>query len=122
MADKPFIGTKLVRDWVPSLEHPSSVYFRTASPEEMPQLLYAKMTEEMQEVMMAARVTATVSLDDESIDRNEHVAEELADCLAVLQALADALGVPWEGVWAMHIRKVNNRGTFSKRYVMEVRP
>jgi predicted house-cleaning noncanonical NTP pyrophosphatase (MazG superfamily) len=114
------IGRKLVRDWVPSLEHPSSITFHVAPVDEMKQLLYAKLTEELQEVMLASGVKC-VNLQEES-ERDENVRDELADVLQVVKSLATHLGVEWEDVLSACEHKASTRGTFSKRFVMTVRP
>lgn len=110
MTDKPFIGSKLVRDWVPTLEHdPICTSFRVAEPDEMPQLLYAKFIEELQEAMKARKEPYPAIVD------------ELADVYQVFRSLCDEFKIDFEvEVLPSFQNKLALRGSFSGRYVMRV--
>jgi predicted house-cleaning noncanonical NTP pyrophosphatase (MazG superfamily) len=97
---------KLVRDRIPEIirAHGGSPVVREAAAREYRELLHKKLLEEVQEVLAA---------DDGS------VAEELADVLEVVAALAEDLGVNLEHVHELREQKALARGRFTRRYVWE---
>lgn len=97
---------KLVRDRIPEIirARGASPMVREAAEAEYRGLLRQKLLEEANEVLAA---------DDGSI------AEELADVLEVVAALADLLGMGLEHVHELREQKAQARGTFAKRYVWE---
>ena len=97
---------KLVRDRIPDIirARGGSPVVRQAAAAEYRGLLHAKLLEEANEVLSA---------DDGS------AAEELADVLEVLAALADDLGVGLEHVQKLRDQKAQERGGFAGRIVWE---
>jgi predicted house-cleaning noncanonical NTP pyrophosphatase (MazG superfamily) len=97
---------KLVRDRIPDIirERGGSPIVREAGPAEYRGLLHAKLLEETREVLAA---------DDGS------AAEELADVLEVVAALADELGFDLDHVHKLREQKARQRGGFARRYVWE---
>ncbi|WP_055563642.1 nucleoside triphosphate pyrophosphohydrolase [Streptomyces atriruber] len=93
---------KLVRDLIPAIA-PERRY-RTADASEMPALLRAKLLEEAGEVARACT--------------EGEIAEELADVMDVVQALAALCGVSPVHLEAMRRRKQRTRGGFGHRVVL----
>jgi len=97
-------GAKLVRDRIPEIIRSSGFHpnFYAADPEEYRIRLRDKLSEEVAEFLSASRGEA---------------AEELADVLEVVQALAADLGVGPEELEAIRARKARERGVFNDRVV-----
>ena len=94
-------GMKLVRDKIPEIMRAAGqrAVVHTADPVEFPVLLRQKLTEEVDEFL--------ISQD----------AEELADILEVLYALAGCLGLDAAGLEALREAKAELRGGFAERVV-----
>jgi predicted house-cleaning noncanonical NTP pyrophosphatase (MazG superfamily) len=106
------IGSKLVRDGVPTMGHREGVSFRVAEPDERLVLLYAKVTEEMQELMLAR------SSEARGMSTRRHVQEECGDLLAAVEALFKEVGVSIEMARHADNEKSAVRGGFARMIVM----
>jgi predicted house-cleaning noncanonical NTP pyrophosphatase (MazG superfamily) len=98
---------KLVRDRIPDLgplPGQAVAQFRRAVPGEMIDLLLRKVREEVDEVAAEGGARA----------------EELADVLEVLRALAAQVGLSWADVEARRVRKLGERGGFTEGWVMRL--
>lgn len=95
---------KLVRDLIPEiiLQRGRQPLIYTADTDEYGHLLRSKLCEEVDEFLEA---------DDSTM------AEELADVLEVIYALADQLGVTPQQLEAMRSEKAAERGGFKNRIV-----
>lgn len=96
------ISPKLIRDKIPEIIAASggTAEFRTLSQEEYALYLEAKLDEEVGEF------------------HRDHNAEELADILEVVYALADFIGVSKEQLLQTYRKKHNARGGFEKRLLL----
>lgn len=94
---------KLVRDKIPEIIRNSGkdCTIRRAEDDEYYRLLQEKLSEEVKEF-----------LDSDS-------PEELADILEVMKALASTKGISWGKVESLAEEKVEERGAFSERIVLE---
>ncbi len=94
-------GMKLVRDKIPEIMHAAGqvAVVHPADPVEFQVLLRQKLTEEVDEFL--------ISQD----------AEELADILEVLYALAGCLGLDAAKLEALRQAKAEQRGAFARRIV-----
>ena len=92
------IYNKLVRDNIPEIIQRTGgkAEFRMLSPEEIPQFLEAKLDEEVGEF------------------HKEKNAEELADILEVVYALAAAIGCSREELERLYQKKHDQRGGFDQ--------
>ena len=99
---RPRPNGKLVRDRIPEIirEAGGDPVTVILSPEEYPLALMAKLTEEVEELLAA---------------RGDHVAEELADVLEVLTAVAGLNGIDWRSVETLRADKRATRGGFEGR-------
>jgi phosphoribosyl-ATP pyrophosphohydrolase len=77
---------------------------RQLAPDEFPAALRAKLLEE------AAECAAAQSPQD--------IAEECADVLEVIAALAAVSGISWDEVTAVREQKARRRGTFRERILL----
>lgn len=93
---------KLVRDRVPQL-YPENGYV-TADPRELPHWLLRKLIEETSEVMLATDP--------------EEIAEELADVLEAVYALAATVHMTPEDLEGLRRLKHTARGGFNKGYLL----
>ena len=99
---RPRPNGKLVRDRIPEIirEAGGDPVTVVLSPEEYPSALMAKLTEEVDELLGA---------------QGDHVAEELADVLEVLTAIAALNGMDWRSVDELRVDKRAARGGFEGR-------
>jgi predicted house-cleaning noncanonical NTP pyrophosphatase (MazG superfamily) len=99
---RPRPNGKLVRDRIPEIikEDGGDPVTALLSPEEYPSSLMAKLTEEVDELLG---------------DQGDHVAEELADVLEVLTAIAALNGIDWPSVEELRADKRAARGGFEGR-------
>jgi predicted house-cleaning noncanonical NTP pyrophosphatase (MazG superfamily) len=97
---------KLVRDEIPARLEAAGVAYeaRTASPDELGALLFAKLQEEVNELLGAT--SAADALD------------EVADILEVLAALASRYGADEEDLRLAQRRKRDTRGGFDRGVVL----
>ena len=97
---------KLIRDHVPALvaRDGRTPHTRQLAPDEFRAALRAKLLEE------AAECAAATSPDD--------IAEECADLLEVLAALAEAEGIDWAAITAVRERKSQVGGCFRERLLL----
>ena len=97
---------KLVRDRIPVILEARgvTVVTRVLEPDEFGHALREKLLEEAEEA-----ATAT----------NDDLPLELADCLEVLRALAEEIGVTWASVERAATAKREERGGFAKRLWLE---
>jgi predicted house-cleaning noncanonical NTP pyrophosphatase (MazG superfamily) len=95
-----------VRDGIPARLEAAGVAYeaRTASPDELGALLFAKLQEEVSELLGAAS-------DADALD-------EVADILEVLAALASRYGADQEAIRLKQRRKRNARGGFDRGIVL----
>jgi len=102
MMGRPRPNGKLVRDLIPEIIREAGGDPVTAilSPEEYPSALMAKLTEEVEELLDA---------------EGDHVAEELADVLEVLTAIAALNAIDWRSVEELRADKRAARGGFEGR-------
>lgn len=89
---------KLVRDKIPEIAPARK--FRTATPEELPSLLAAKLVEEANEFKESGRL------------------EELADLYEVLSAVAKLNNWSMDQIIETATAKAHKRGKFEKRIVL----
>ncbi len=94
---------KLVRDRIPEIicAGDSRCTIRVLPEEEYLQKLHEKLGEELEEYLQSGE------------------AEELADLLEVMQAVAAARGISWEQVEQLRQQKKEARGGFEKRILLE---
>ncbi|MFJ4827551.1 nucleoside triphosphate pyrophosphohydrolase [Streptomyces bacillaris] len=98
------VSGKLVRDLIPQIIRASGVepMAYVAGPEEYRERLRHKLSEEVNEFLYADNSTA---------------AEELADVLEVVQALALDLGITLDRLEELRAQKAEERGGFAGRVV-----
>ncbi len=94
---------KLVRDNIPDYIQAKGqkVSFHVAETEEYGQKLFAKLSEEAEELI------------------SESKPEEIADVLEVLEAIAELKNYDWEEIKQIKEKKKQERGGFSKRIILE---
>ena len=99
---RPRPNGKLVRDRIPEIirEAGGDPVTAVLSPSEDPSALNAKLTEEVEELLDA---------------QGDHVAEELADVLEVLTAIAALNDIEWRSVEELRADKRAARGCFEGR-------
>jgi predicted house-cleaning noncanonical NTP pyrophosphatase (MazG superfamily) len=97
---------KLVRDHIPAILAQLGRQSRTRQldPDEFRAVLREKLLEE------AAECAAAESTKD--------IAEECADVLEVIAALAAASGISWDEVTAVRVQKARERGAFRDRLLL----
>ena len=97
---------KLIRDRVPELlaRQGRTTRTRQLAPDEFLAALREKLLEEAAECAAAATP--------------ENIAEECADLLEVIAALAAASGIPWDHVATVREQKARERGTFLDRLLL----
>lgn len=100
---------KLVRDKIPEIirERGGVPETHVADAEEYQRALFAKAVEEAQEV------AALNGCDP------VRLADEMADILEVLRAIAQTCDLPWTQVEHAALRKVRERGSFTKRIILD---
>lgn len=93
---------KLVRDKIPSIiaQQGKECLFRKANPKEFPDLLLKKLKEETTEFVQSGD------------------AEEMADILEVLYAIAREKGITPERLEELRKNKADKRGVFTKRIIL----
>ena len=103
---------KLIRDTVPQFIRDEGLtpIIRVAAPDELRDLLLAKLREETSEVGEA------LSAPHEQFD-TAAVVEELADVMEVLHSIAATVGVEPDQIDHARIAKLKNNGGFSGRIV-----
>ena len=96
------VYNKLIRDNIPEIIQAKGgkAQIRVLSSEEYPRYLEAKLDEEVLEF------------------HSDHTAEELADILEVVYALAANLGVSKEQLQALYQQKRESRGGFEKKLLL----
>ena len=95
---------KLVRDKIPVL-FPGNRFRRIDDPTEVKRLIRLKLVEEVNEALAAGT--------------SQGLAEELADVLEVVEALARLSGIPFTAVEQARVDKKIARGGFLNGWVME---
>ncbi|MFC0610740.1 MazG nucleotide pyrophosphohydrolase domain-containing protein [Scopulibacillus daqui] len=103
---KAAIYNKLVRDKIPEVIEKTGKNYKIVhlNNEKYQEALKNKLIEEANEA--AGCITQS------------EMAEELADCLEVIAALAEAYGIPMEKVEEMRCKKAEKRGRFSEKIVL----
>lgn len=98
--------SKLVRDRIPEIIQADGhkTVTRVLDEESYRVALLEKLAEEAHEAQQAPV---------------EELAGELADVLEVLQAIAQAHGLPWDDILAIAARKRTERGAFQDRIFLE---
>ncbi len=96
------VYNQIVRDRIPEIiaKKGDRAEIETVEPDEARTLLFARLVEEVNEASPASP---------------EHLSEELADLLEVVQAPAALEGISPEQLEAIRREKFNERGGFSKR-------
>lgn len=102
---------KLVRDKIPEIikaEGRSPNFYRCEDDEEFLSFVLQKVSEEANEVVVAAAY---------SNDRLK-VCEEIGDLMMVLHTLATSMNIKEADMYAAMIEKANQVGGFSERYIL----